>query len=243
MSKDFFVEKIAVASIDMLGISNCLKDTGTEHAFNKLAALHASLKAVKINRVAQYDPIKEELCNTSLPNDFISYFSDSIYFFGNQNDPIHKQVEVLALHAMRMINNGFLAKPNYFIRAGIAVGNLKYRLESDGQVKLATGSSLLLAHELENAQKWIGVSTYKELINWKDNRYDMWVDGYSVPLKSQFKSEGTPIAVNWVKQQPIPSIDKNTLIGILEEEKSKAKDLEVIEKYENTKQFVSHQYH
>jgi len=239
---DTFHEEIAVASIDLLGVSSLLKEDS-----NATIAMNACEGLVGQVVVGQHayehrvgDSLHIELFDRGM------YFGDSIYLFADPTDPLDQQVEKLLPLVATVIWVGLFSqirqeKKRFLARAGIAVGNLRIRTipaTPTGNV-FPMGTAMSNAHQIESSQAWIGGALHSDLPSHHARPYRL---PYEVSMSHIWQEEHTNQnldAINWLKvASDDERYDETYLLRDLNTIASQQNDARALEKWMNTASFV-----
>lgn len=192
-----YINEIAVASVDVLGISRILgQNNGTQtaaHILNNIwinsgNAMYSSPSQSSSSQQIYWKSIK---------------FGDSIYFFGNPNDPIDIQLQNLIVRTGTLIGLG-IYNFNYFLRSGIAIGDLEIiqvniPMHQGNLIDyIYIGSSMDRAHRLEGCQNWIGGAV---IGNIDCSSFMTYLTAYNIPIKRwKYPRQYKPTnAINWLE--------------------------------------------
>lgn len=236
------IDKIVVASIDILGISKMLEyENGSKKVIKKL--YNAWMNSGNI--IFKKPDMGSEQISMFWGS---TKFGDSIYFFGNPDDTIEKQTEFLIFRTGILIAIG-ISTLGILFRCGIAEGDLelnKIKIPTFGGTEyneILIGTSMSRAHKLEINQKWIGGAISGNIDCKKIGKY--LIKYKDIPInKKKFKKEFLPdYAINWYEflkdTAEVSKFDINTT-----EERiiSIAKDIGINDgvttKINNTKKFL-----
>ena len=145
-------DEVVVSAIDLLGFSKQTREDPCG-ALRSIELLRESSEEYSVQLAQEFDYLSQETVSKPDINPSGEYFGDSIFFYGNPEAPIRKQVSVLLILTCHIILKGML-KRQYLARAGIATGNLLIKEKEES--KIVIGMAILNAHQLEENQNWIG---------------------------------------------------------------------------------------
>lgn len=190
---DTYAPTVAVAALDLLGVKTLVsKDDSC------LAAMNVLSKFVKnaASRWAYADEKSGKKHEKMYELDL--YFGDSLYLFADSSRDIETQVQWLAIRVSTLVALGLWWTPRFLVRAGIAAGDLRKRVaKGDGGAhEIRIGTSMTRAHELQDAQEWIGGAIDPAAPFASETA--KWTVEYPVPLKSSSTFVGSAVPLNWI---------------------------------------------
>lgn len=241
MTNDIYNE-VAVAAIDLLGFSRQVNEN-INNALKSIELVRESAREYSFGLVQEYDHFSQKTVPKPDINPSREFFGDSIFFYGNPEAPIRKQVGVLLILTCHIILTGILKK-QYFARAGIATGNLL--IKENKEDKIVIGTAIVNAHQLEKNQNWIGgavlFNDYKPPYLELGNKASL-IANYTPPFKEEMGKNQKIFALNWLNELVLSMAKKNyCFVNEIEQYLNTLKEKEnnqVIQtKYENTLNFI-----
>jgi len=201
--RDKRVPEIAVMSCDALGLHRML-DTDDS------AGLAADTLDGMLGQIVTAHAVYEETDHASQPFELFQsalYFGDSIYVFGDESDPLRKQITKLTALAGAILWVGITStlrgkRKSFVPRIGIAVGNLRIRtIDVAGRsIRFRIGQSMARAHDIERGQDWVGGALPAGFHEGDDSN----AIAYEVPTHKAY--DGPRIAaINWCKTASLNS--------------------------------------
>lgn len=189
-----YIPSIAVAAIDICGMTNMIKKN--DQCLQAIKSLELLLKNAAENRLYN-TPSRDYPAESMYEKGF--YFGDSVYLFADPTRDIETQIIYLTARCASLIAIGITK--GFLIRVGISTGDLRtlsLKLgNKEKKQEIRIGTSMAKAHTLQESQDWIGGVVEGQYSNPPKNINQI---PYSVPLKKYNRdiNYGSIEALNWV---------------------------------------------
>lgn len=233
--------EVAVAAIDLLGFSRQVNED-ISNALKSIELVREASRKFTFGLVQEFNHFSQTISKPDI-NPSREFFGDSIFFYGNPEAPIRKQVGVLLILTCHIILTG-IVKKQYIARAGIATGNLL--IKENKEDKIVIGTAIVNAHGIEINQNWIGgaicFNDYKPPYLEPGNKASL-IANYIPPFKEKISENKKIYALNWLNELVLSMANvRNNEITEIEQYlralKDKQKDQKIKNKYENTLIFI-----
>jgi hypothetical protein len=209
---EVYVPILAVAAVDLLGISKLVEKTEqSTSAMNAIAKFARNASARDIYVDPTFVTKHQEMYAID------DYFGDAVYLFGDPNLDLDEQIRLLVIRVATLILLGLCGENRFLVRASIATGDLRRKsLRTERGVReIRIGSSMVKALHLQEDQNWIGGAVDASAPINEETR--KWLLEYPVPLKRAVTQQ-PPLAVNWVassiSRQQVEDALRNTVAEI-----------------------------
>lgn len=190
-------EKRLVAVCDILGFKNLIKTRDLKELIAGDLAVFRKLVGFSINHgtVPNLPPPLNVLREQRKVG--FAWFSDTLLIYAKDDEDMSCRdvLEVL----------GWLLFTTMSTQSRLRGGVSYDEFYADPENEIYVGSSILEAHELEQAQEWSGVALAKSAANRIPKRtstgarFQWWVCDYQVPLKSGKGNTCSNLAIDWTQ--------------------------------------------